>query len=375
MEPAGGRGNGLLIGGMVIALLVIGGLLFALWSDSGDDESSTAEETAEVTEEAPTVEPRPVVETFGTLEFRTTNVLGDTAVLAAEGLDPAGAGNSYTVWLYNSQDDHWKRLGTLAADTFGTGSLTYTAPDGESMYQSYDGVALSVEASGTEPETPTEVRYSGRLPEVVANALHEILGEWSNTELNPREMSLFDIAMAEYGVGEDHANRALVAAERDSIGGARTHAEHAYNIMHGGETDINDDGSNDGNPSNLDIGLLVALEEMLNLLVAAEQDAAVSPELQFQVATVNSCVFNALLWTETALEEAQTYATLSELGEGDVSAMQNWYETIVVPIGPGMDADEDGIIEPIEGECGIEGMRDFGVLLNVMALEEGTFAE
>ncbi len=372
--PQEKRRGGWLIGALALvliaALAVIGFLVF----NQEDEEGKTAKNNPAATQ-IPTQNetPVPAAANFGQVQFNTTNVIGDTVVINTRELQQPAANESYQGWLHSSQENRWLALGTLPVDIFGKGVLTFTSPDGENLYTLYDGIAISLEPAGTAPAAPSQIRYSGVLLPEISSALQQILVKWipDDPAQNPQELSLVDIASSEYGFAADHAGRALSGAARGSGPNTRVHGEHVYNILNGTTEDINGDNSSGNNPSNLKIGLQPALTAMDELLIAALNAQGISPEQQAQIVTVQTCAENALFALEPLLEQARQFANIQDAEVTNlVDEIQTWHDEIV-PLGPGMDIDGDNVVEPVEGECGIDGIQQFAIFMNHITLSEG----
>ncbi len=383
-QPASKQNSSLLLGGIaVIALLILAGVIFLIVSNGQEDEEAETTTNApipieETEESAPTQEAVEVaaVPNFGTIQFNTTNVLGDTIALNVNDLAQPGENQQYHSWLFSQMENRWLLLGTLPVDVFGKGVLTFTSPEGESLYTLYDAVAVSLEAPDEVGAEPKQIAYSGVLPAEVALALQQILVQWipDDPNRNPQALSLVEIALAEYNFAADHAGRALSGAQRGSAPNTRVHGEHVYNILNGTTEDINGDNSSGNNPSNLKIGLLPALTEIDNLLLAAQDAAGITPQQQAQIVTVITCAENALFPLQEALEQARTFANIQDAEIANaVADLETWTQQIAI-IGAGEDLDADNSVEPIEGECGIEGIRQFALFMNTMTLSEGSFS-
>lgn len=334
-------------------------------------ETPTATATATFTQ-TPSNTPQP---TFGQLQFRTNTIIGDTALITTRGLPVVSDDQSYFAWLLNRNTNTWLGLGELSLDTTGAGVVTFTA--NESLHINYTGIAITQEDASAPSNEPTldSIVFSGLLPAQKAFALQQIFVAWTPEDAgqNPNGGSLLSIAESEYGFAQDHANFALADANRNFAPGVRVHAEHVYNIINGGDIDINGDSSFGNNPSNLEIGLLTAVNEMNNALIEAAVAEGVNNERQAQIVRVQTCAANALVWAQIASTRAETFAQLQDIGD-QAPEIQTWFDELV-PILPGQDNDQDGIVQAVEGECGLEGIEQFAVDLNVVDIQDGVVPE
>lgn len=368
------RRSGFFIGAITVILLIalVSAGLLLLNRQDGEEADETGQSATETPSASETTVPVASAN-FGQVRFNTTNVTGDTVVFSTQQIQQPEANQVYQAWLYSSQDNRWLALGTLPVDVFGEAVLTFTSADSENLYTSYDGAAVSLEPSGTTPAAPSQILYSGVLLPEVSSALQQILVAWTpdDPNLNPRGLSLVDIARDEFSFAADHADRALSGAARGSGPNTRVHAEHVYNILNGTVDDINGDNSSGNNPSNLKVGLLPALTALDDLLIAALNAPGITPEQQAQIVTVQTCAENSLFALDPLVEQAQQFANVQDSEITNmVASLQTWRDAIA-PLGPGQDVDGDSVIEPIEGECGIEGVRRFALFMNIILFSEG----
>lgn len=322
-----------------------------------DDNGSQPSPTPQ-SEEVP---PIPQLETFGGISFTSADSLGDTVRVNLEDSAAPGAGNRYVAWLVNTGTDEAVRLGEIVRDAFGVGSLTYTDPDGQMLLSMYNGVVISVESGSTETITG-DVVYSGLVPDVVSTAIGEIFVA-SEDGLNGG--SLLDGLLREATTANQHAG---LAAGAGTIGGVRNHAEHTINILQGSQEDY--DG--DGRPQNPGRGVGVFF-----FLDAIEQHLANATEvvpmggvgLQVNAEFIRICSQNVRGWAEEVVELEKEMAS-----QDDVAATKPLAETstrLMEQMLNGFDMNDNGTIEPFEGECGINQMEDYGILFGNTSLIGG----
>jgi hypothetical protein len=283
-------------------------------------------------------------------------------------LQPLPGEQRYMAWLYNRAEQNWYPLGELTPDVTGSGSLTLVDSKGN-LHVNFDAIALSLEPAGFTGGAPSgEIRYSGSLSLQISNALRQILLEWTPEQPLSRQLSLLDVARAEYGFAKDHAGFALGDAQKNFAPGMQAHAGHVYNILAGIKPDISGyDVST--NPSNLKIGLMTAANAMSDLLIQAAIVENIDTGLQLQIINVQVCTNNILIWGQAALDGAQEIADAQDAA-AILPQVESWNAAIVI-IGEGQDADGSGRIDALENECGIESIPILAVNINVMDIYEG----
>jgi serine/threonine protein kinase len=298
---------------------------------------------------------------FGTLRYSTTDTLGDTLTLQLTGMQAPSGGNRYAAWLVNTEDNITVALGRVTLDALGDGVLVYTDEDGRLLPAHFNAVVVTEESEiGDEPTG--DVRYSGYVPFEVMQSLSHILV--SDEENGLSGGSLLDGALTEARFATQHAG---LAARATSIGGVRTHSEHTINILNGTEEDYNGDGR--GSNPGRGVGLYFFLDEIKtnidNALVGDYIDVQINAEY------IRVCVLNARDWADAiiALE-------LEMLAADDVESIEqqaNESTELAARITTGIDQNENGTIEPFEGECGLNQIADYGVLFGNVDILEGDF--
>ncbi len=365
-EPAativspGGNNSLLLAGGLaVIALLVVAVILLVIFVvGQQGDTTPQAVPTAIVEDPTPAVT---AVPTFGRATFSSANRIGDTFNLRVEGLPLTEAGIEYVVWLVNTDSDALLNAGSLTIDGLGNGVLTFTDPESQLLPGAFNAIAVTPEED-PESETPTgETVYSGAYPIEYANALQAILAAADD---GIDGQSYVQSALAEAATANQHAN---LAAGSSNVGGVLTHTEHTINILLGTEEDYNENGRGENPGKGFGVGHFMDLiEEQLDAGLAAP---GTSIQLQSEAELIRVCLENARL---TVDEMVTVLTTILEAQTVEASADDRVEVTRLADIlMNGNDADDNGQIEPFEGECSLGQIETFGVLAGVLDLVEG----
>lgn len=372
-----------LLGGFaLIAVIIVVVVVLVLGSRPSEQpvESTTAAQSSTTAPTQAVIIPTAVpLPTFGQLRFTNSTNPGDTVQLLAEELSPLDAGQSYSAWLLNTSNNNTLPLGALTLDAFGTGSLTYVSERGDVLPGWFDAVIIT--AGNRDAETPSEdVRYSGSIPLELTKALFEILvaapepgeegqptptpdtSDTAYDDFTPTDSSLLSGALAEARTAEQHSG---LAAAAPNLGGLKTHAEHTINILMGTTEDYNGNGRGE-NPGRR-IGVPYYLDRIETLLNTATADAPL--HVQNEAELIRVCIDNARAWVDQIVDlERQLLAAeaLEAVEEQKVRSTE-----LASALVAGVDLNQNGIVEPFEGECGLEQIRTFGVLAANMNLFEG----
>lgn len=347
IPPSQGAGNlplFIVIG--LVALIAIAALVLVLTNtqDSGTPQTPTAPTTVA------RVNAQPV---FGRASFSSSDdsMMGDSINLRMEGIAAPASGMSYAAALVNTTTGERLPLGRLTVDALGSGALGYTDSEGRFLSTLYNALIISLEATAT--PTFEDVRYSALLPVEINTLMREFFVESADAF---RDRSLLATAELEVRFATQHAG---LAARARNIGARHTHSEHTLNILLGGRQDFDGNGRSE-NPGT-GLGLVPMLDHMDRIIgmVADMPDAPSSVQIESELVRV--CIQNVRLWVDeiVAHEQAMLLSDSLEASEADAIASSELMERLQ----PGIDANENGIVEPFEGECGLEQVKTFGLVI------------
>lgn len=368
--PASTNNTLLILGGLtIIALLVIAIValvIFALNQNnaSGADPTVTAvavQNTTAATQAIagpPTAAPQ---KSFGKATFSTARAIGDTLTMQAQDWTPTSPGESYVVWLMNTENNDMLGVGTVPINALGSGTLTYTDPDGRFLLGLYNAIGVSREASMGDAPTG-EVVYNGSYPLALAHALTSIL---SASEDGLNGGSLADGTLGEAELARQHGN---LAAGASNVAGLRLHTEHTINILLGTEDDYNGNGRGE-NPSSSKLGV----GHFLDLIESSLDEALAEPDVPLSVQNeaelMRVCVINArhtidqIIPLQTPILAANDLADVQD----DLATSTGLLDVLL----QGTDLDGNGRVDPYEGECSLQQIPTFGVLAAVIDIHEG----
>jgi len=299
---------------------------------------------------------------FGRLSFSSDKARGDTVNLRVMNLAPPSDGEIYTAWLVNTMNDETLPLGEVTLDPLGNGALVFSDEDGRTLPAAYNAVIITRQPEmGDAPSD--DVMYSAQLPIEVTEALREILVESEN---GIEGGSLLDAALAEADLATRHTSLDHAAF---NLGGLLARTEHTVNIL----LNTRDDYDGNDTPENPGFGIGVAptldrIEAELNTVANAP---GVPTHLQSDVERVRPCVQNARQAMNELIELERGWLQLTS--EAAVNAEDEVVESVnlITTLIEGTDLNRNGRIEPFPGECGLQQLEDFSLLLGNMDIEEG----
>lgn len=316
----------------------------------------------------PIVDSPTILSNAGLLSFGTTNTLGDTVNLRVESLVPPGINQTYTVWLQNTQDEGYLRLGDMALDALGSGALVYTDPENRTLPAAFNSAIITLEAksggtgsrSGRSGQVDSgipkgQIVYSAHLPAEVSQALGQIL---SASVDGIEGSSLLDSAISEAQAAIDNTT----ANSQADLGSIYTHAEHLINIFSGSQIDHNNDGLAE-NPGR-GVGVVTLLDKIEAQLDAVAQAADI--RLQSQSGLIRTCLENTRTRVDQMTTLQQHILSLQTLDDALLLAEES--DAILAGLIDGTDQNGNGRIEPFVGECGLGQIASFALLISNMEL-------
>ena len=303
-----------------------------------------------------TAQPIVLLGRTGVLQFQNAASTADQAELIAIALLAPPANSRYEVWLFN--DEERISLGLLTLDGTGRGELTYTAEDAVNLIALYKGVELTIEP---DPDTNLQssgiVAYSFSLEEQGLVHLRYLLASFPNA---PGQNALVQGLYENILTIDELAKEMQAASENGSSSLVRLNAEAILNTIVGDQSPDHKDWNGDGqvdDPSD-GYGLLLNGRNLGYLqAVFTEADAAVNaPGASQQTITygegLKTSVQNIAVWTDqlrTLLLDILTATPETDLSQKVIEAA-----ALTGRMLDGIDLDEDGIIEPVNGEAGAQ---------------------
>lgn len=373
-----------LLGGFaIIALLIVAALALLLNRENTTAPLPTA--TAIPVAALPTTAPG--VPSLGRATFWSDETLGDTLSLQVNDLAQPASGESYAVWLQNTLTGAVLSVGSLRLDPLGNGQLNFNGAD--ALPTRYNALLITRER-GEAAAPSANVAYSGSVPPEVMDALAQILitspdgiPSESDAATTPeatheehtddydaptlpvsQNSSLLAGALQEAQIAKMHAG---LAADSTTAGSMHTHAEHTINILRGTQEDYNGNGRGE-NPG-LGYGVAYFTDRIQQHLDAIANAPTATRAVQSQLELIRVCIVNVRGW----MNQVVTLETQQLSAEDVVAVHPALVEStrFATAILEGIDLNQNGQVEPFEGECGLQQINDFGVSVGNIVLTAG----
>ncbi|GAB1422073.1 hypothetical protein MASR2M15_22810 [Anaerolineales bacterium] len=301
------------------------------------------------------------LQTFGGLRYTTSNVQGDTLNLSFNEISRPVSGHTYTAWLYNTVSGIFIRIGDVVPDAFGSAVVSYTDAESRILPAEFNALLITEDETATESPDLEKVVYYGLVPVEVTTSLHSILVA---DEQGINGGSLLDGAQVETNFAVKHAG---LASNSSNINGMKSHAEHTINILNGTKEDYNGDGTGQNPGKGIGIFFFLDLIEkhVQNAINAENSMDSVQANAEFMTV----CIENARNWADDTLGFEGGIISSQEFEEAQVHAKKA--DVSSSHLQDGFDANDNGIIEPFEGECSLPQIPQYAIVLGNMVIEEG----
>ncbi|HVU13696.1 MAG TPA: serine/threonine-protein kinase [Phototrophicaceae bacterium] len=344
---------------------------------------------------------------FGKVTYSTVKSSGDTVQVQADGLTLAPAGQTYAVWLYNTISKQTLKLGNLKLDPLGNGQISYTGSGILPIL--YDALLISEETDNSATVPSSTIAYSGGVPAPVMDALEAILitspdglppiatpaipgatavpgataapgatDEYGATAVPgatteatseaDAPSSLLAGALAEAIIGEKHSG---LAAQSTTVGSMHTHAEHTINILRG--TYVDYDGNGRGENPGRGYGVAYFTDRIQAKLNAIASAPSADHFVQSQVELIHVCLLNVQNWMEQVVSYESQFLKVNDLNaiQPQLKASTQLADAMV----NGVDLNQNGEIEPFEGECGLQQIDEYGIAVGDMNIYAGALPQ
>src|SRR5215216_3020490 len=315
----------------------------------------------------------------GTMRFSEFDSPMDTVSFSLTKATAPENGTHYEAWLIN--DDGWthKDIGTITFDAGGTGQLPFTDQDGLNLLQDYDQIQITKEQDGIPISAPTgEVVYSSIFPPQSLVEVRNVLVSFDGV---PDSLALMqglyyysgtyiDYSMHGDEVNDPEYTPLLEAYEKGDEDTVRKRTEEIINLIVGDQSDLYLDYDKDGVRDNSEsdgYGSLPAgdrlgyLGETTLHLKSASEAPDSTPNIREQSDNIQICIQNMDDWTKQILRLALQLAD-TPFGS-EMRPIIDEMSTLTTTLVDGVDVDEDGLVEPIAGECGVGKAYIYGQLL------------
>jgi serine/threonine protein kinase len=306
----------------------------------------------------------------GILRFENNAALADQASLLVRSMPAPPAGSRYELWLTSANDR--LSLGTFVPDPTGRGELHFTEPEGANLLARYDQLEITIEPeSDTDPQASDLIAYSFALPDESLLHLRYLLSAFPGT---PTKLGLVPGMLADL----THLHALVMEMQADYEDGdtvtALANAEDALNLLVGSNSPDFQDWNGDGHvlARNASYGLMVNGNNFGYIRsVYAEADYIVNApgSTQYMVENgqiVKACTQNLEAWAAQLRERLITILTATSTAE--VAKAIEDAVAVADQMLSGIDQDGDGTVEPIPGECGAGGLREYAYYMADMPI-------
>ena len=284
------------------------------------------------------------------LEFVTANDQRlSTISLDLARLEAAPEGKTYAVWLIDNQGQNVLLGPATAGQTF-----TYADPAGDNLVGKTVGAALSLEApANVEAQAlaaPTEVRYAGQIPADIIPHVQTLVVSAPDTPGNtPYDPGLRDQAE----LAATHGQLALEAITRGDLASGQLHVEHVWNILSGQTSPAFGDLDGDGEAQNPGDGYGVSVYGLRVAEISDQIAETPGVEAHIREAAAGMAVCARHI-ADVGFPQAREQGQLV-LNAADAAAAEPPGLAMVEALNAlsaGVDANGNGEIEAITGECG-----------------------
>jgi len=310
----------------------------------------------------------------GRMRFRDFEFFNDRVEITLNDIPQPEEGMHYEAWLVGNDGETVRDIGPIILGASGVWRLEYRDPDFQNLLRDFDQIQITMEQDNSPVSAPTgEVVYSSVFPPEALIPVRNVVVSYSELpDQGPLLQNLWYYS-ADYinasinGVGEIAVDEALVQAlENDNEAALRKRTEEVINIIVGDSSDQYLDYDEDGEIDELGDGygslpngdrLGYIGGTILNAQNA--MDAADStPTIRTNGGNIRICLQNVEGWTNQILELA---LQLNELPFGpDMEPIVSELSTLGTTLLKGADADKNGDIGPVAGECGATAAYQYG---------------
>jgi serine/threonine protein kinase len=291
----------------------------------------------------------------GILHFQDGNAILDQVVLIAQAMPAPPAGSRYEVWLVSGE----KRLplGILSVDRSGRGELTFNDPQDQNLLASYQRVEIAIEPNGdSDPNGSAGTAYAFTLPEAGLGYMRGLLVSFPGT---PEQVGLIQGLTGNAKLMDEAARHMVSAYEAGNEAGTKDNAETIMNLLAGDQSQDYKDWNGDGQITDPGdgYGLLLNGDHFGYIqAVYSHADYAVnspgaSRNMILNGESVMVCTQNLARWAPELHNHLSTIlsaVTLSDMDQGIARSAELTDQML-----NGVDLNENELIEPVSGECGV----------------------
>ncbi len=323
----------------------------------------------------------------GRLRFDDFNFFMDKiSVTLNNNIPPPAGGTHYEVWLIGNDDKTVRDVGAISYNPSGVGRLDFNNPSQDNLLRDYNQVQITREQNGAATSTPTgEVLYSSVFPPQALKYIRYVIVSYDKTpDQGPLMQNLWYyggqyINKSINGDDLDKTYQGIVQAfAAPNEAALRKRTEEVINQIVGDQSneylDYDGDGTVD-NPGD-GYGSLPSGKDRLGYLQETKlytKSAADAPDSTPNIRTysenVQICIQNMDGWTNELLRLA---LELNKTPMGaDMESIIKQLSTLSNDLVHGVDANGNGLVDPIAGECGADTAYEHAYFMADMPLYIG----
>lgn len=295
-------------------------------------------------------------------------------------------GTHYEVWLIRNDGKTARNIGSLMYGTSGVGSLQFNNPSQNNLLRNYSEVQITQEQDGAIINAPTgEVLFSSIFPPQALEYIGYVIVSYDKTpDQGPLMQNLWYYS-GEYintsinGDDLDTEYQGIVQAfETDDKVILRKRTEEVINQIVGdlgsqyldydGDGNVDNPGDGYGSLSNGE-DRLGYLQETAIYVKSATDAPDSTPNIRTSGENVLICLQNMEGWTNEILQLAlQLNGTPAN---SDIESIVTKLSVLGNKLVHGVDTDENGLIDPLAGECGADTAYEYAYLMADMQIYIG----
>jgi serine/threonine protein kinase len=322
----------------------------------------------------------------GRMRFTDFNNVMDRVSIILNNISLPPSGMHYEAWLRNTQDGVVRNIGSIRFNTSGTGELIFTDPSQQNLLGSFNEIIVTTEQDNSTVSQPSgEIMFSSAFPPLALAHVREVFVANPDTPDQYAPMQGLYYYSGSYITGAISGDPLIPdfvglveAYQNDDEGTFRKRTEEIINLIVGELSEQYQDYDGDGNFDNNDGDGYGSLpngnrDGYLQLTALTTKNAADSedstPNIRQYSDNIQVCVQNMDGWVN------QLLPLVLQLNEMPFSPEMEPVITEISVLGDkllkGVDLNENGLVEPITGECGASKAYEYGWYMADMPLYTG----
>jgi len=311
----------------------------------------------------------------GRMRYSDSSLVNDRVSFLMTNISQPEENTHYEVWLISDDNQKFRDIGRITFDDIGGGQLVFTDPQQQNLLQ-YGQVQITKEQDGVPISSPTgEVVYSSVFPPealvyvrnvelaydgvpdslALMQGLYYYSGSYINTPINGdpvNDPAFISIVQAVEDQDEATVRKNIEMVINQIVGDS---SDQYMDYDQDGQVDVYSSDGYGSFPNGEHAGYLQ--ETALHSKHAADASDS-TPNIREQSANVQICIQNMDGWTDQILSLA---LQLNETPLGpEMNPIIDELSRLGNQLVNGVDTNGNGIIDPIEGECGADKAYEYG---------------